>query len=125
MPMKISFMRSSTWYMGCWRPSFASVPGMVTSSASPASLSSSAFSLMRFFCIARCSSTAARTSLASCPMAGRSSAESRPICLSTTVSSPFFPRYCTRSASSASALSAPVMALRDRSRSSFKSSFMR
>ena len=37
-------------------------------------------------------SMAARTSLASCPTLGRSSAESLPICLRIAVSSPFLPR---------------------------------
>ncbi len=49
----------------------------------------------------------ARTLLASWPMAGRSSAESLPICFRMTVSSPFLPRYLTRSASSAATSAAP------------------
>ena len=96
MPTKISLISSNTMESGCLEPNSLRFPGKVTSMVSCFNLCSSNAS---FKCAAFCvnvSSIAARTSLASCPITGRSSADSLPICFKIAVSSPFFPRYFTR-----------------------------
>ena len=124
MPTKMSLISSSTMYIGCWWPSSGALPGMVTSSASALRRISSmrALSASR-----RCSSavsSSARTWFASWPMAGRSSADRRPICLRMAVSSPFLPRYFTRRFSSAVMSSACKMASTEATRSFCSISFM-
>lgn len=66
----------------------------------------------------------ARTALASWPITGRSSAESRPICFRTAVSSPFLPRSFTRSSSRAAGESAASSAASARCLMSSNSCFM-
>ena len=85
---------------------------------------SNAFAASSFARVSTLSSSLARTSLASWPMTGRSSALREPICLRTAVSSPFLPRYCTRSASRSSAFSAPPMASRALARMASNSCFI-
>ena len=97
---KISFISSRTEYMGCLWPRGGFFPGMVTSTASAASLASRAFRERTADWASMACSRLARTSLASWPMTGRSSADRPPICFSTAVSSPLLPRYLTRRASS-------------------------
>lgn len=70
----------------------------IVSDARRASVSSFAISI----CFSEMAfSMALRTSFASCPITGRSSALSLPICLRIAVSAPFFPRYFTRRVSRA------------------------
>ena len=124
MPTKMSLISSSTIYIGCWWPSSGAFPGMVTSSVSALRRISS----MRALSVSRrwssASSSSARTWFASWPMAGRSSADRRPICLRMAVSSPFLPRYFTRRFSSAVMSSACKMAATEASRSFCSISFM-
>ncbi len=109
---KISFISSSTEYMGCLWPMGGFFPGMVTSTASAASRASKAFWERMPDWRSMAVSRLARTSLASWPMTGRSSAERPPICFKTAVSSPFLPRYLTRRASSPAVSWAAAMASR-------------
>ena len=104
MPTKMSLISSRAIYMGCRWPSFCRFPGMVTSRASAFSRASRRISSSFFFWVSISAARRSRTSLASWPITGRSSAESLPICFKTAVSSPFLPKYFTRRASS-SALS--------------------
>ena len=79
---------------------------MVTSTASEANFASRTEAWISAFRSSSFSSIAARTELASCPMTGRSSAVSLPICLRTAVSSPFLPSSLTRSSSRAAGVDA-------------------
>ena len=86
------------------------LPGMVTSMVSALSWASMAAAASSFWRRAISASIWARTSLANCPITGRSSADSLPICLRIPVSSPFFPKYCTRRASTCLRSCAPCSA---------------
>ena len=85
---------------GCRPPIFFCLPGSVMSRVSDWSFCSRAASAMAACCFVIADSMSERTAFASCPITGRSSAESFPICFRMAVSAPFFPRYCTRIASS-------------------------
>ena len=93
---------------GCFLPSGFFWPGRVTSSVSPARRISSALASRSILVCSSICSMSARTWFASWPMTGRSSAESLPICFKMAVSSPFFPRYLTRTASSTFRSCAPL-----------------
>ena len=100
MPRKISLISFSTMVSGCRPPIFFCLPGSVMSRVSDWSFCSRAASAMAACCLVIADSMSERTAFASCPITGRSSAESFPICFRMAVSAPFFPRYCTRIASS-------------------------
>ena len=86
MHTKMSLISSRALYMGCLWPIFTVLPGTVTSRASALSRASMAADSSFLPAVSMALSRAERTSLARAPMAGRSSADSRPICLSTAVS---------------------------------------
>ena len=101
-PQKISSISSRIWLIRCCVPGEKRLPGSVTSQASAAmrfSISSAASSSRRALMLA---STRVRTSLASLPIAGRSSGVSLPMECIIAVSLPFLPSTETRRASSAS-----------------------
>ena len=81
-------------------PSSCFFPGSVTSSFSAASFAFLSLVFMSACADSRSCVIFSLTSFASCPITGRSSGESLPICFRIAVSSPFFPRYFTRRASS-------------------------
>ena len=113
----------STCVNGCRLPSVCFLPGMVISMVSAWSVSASAASCKAVCFSLMADSMSARTVLASCPITGRSSADSFPICFKIPVMAPFFPRYLTRTASSSlaslQALSSSCALLRMASSCSF------
>ena len=106
MPRKISFSSPSTCSKGWRLPCAGALPGSVTSISSAARRAASAALSSSLVRRAISAVMASRTSLASAPTTGRSSAESRPICFKMAVSSPFLPRKRTRSSSTAAASAA-------------------
>ena len=86
---------SITCVIGCLWPSVWVLPGIVTSIVSALSFSSWAFSSKAVFTVSNFASISLLTSLASCPITGRSSFERLPIPLSICVNSPFLPKIST------------------------------